>query len=190
VYLTYKNLRLDGVHQCADLLIPNDEIRSFYESTIFSWFEASIGQSSYQLLLKSLLTGDIETFEDILRDCIEKSLSMFDVSGVEPERFYHALVLGMLISLRDTYEVKSNRESGYGRYDVMLIPRDTSNKGVIIEFKKVVTARQETLASAANRALQQIEQQQYARELEERGVKAIIKLGVACEGKKILVVQG
>jgi len=103
------------------------------------------------------------------------------------EKVYHSFVLGMLVALSDDYEVRSNRESGYGRYDVMVIPRDLSKKGIIIEFKKV--DEDEDLEAAAKSALKQIEEKQYRQELVDRGVKDIIELGIAFEGKVVLVKQ-
>ncbi len=92
-----------------------------------------------------------------------------------------------MISLRETHEVKSNRESGFGRHDVMLIPKDGRGKGVVIEFKKAENSNQEALAAAADAALQQIEEKAYTAELHERGVRDIVKLGIAFKGKETLV---
>ena len=120
---------------------------------------------------------------------IEKTLGIFD-TGKDSENFYHAFVLGLFVSLNSSYEVKSNRESGLGRYDVILIPKDISKNGVIIEFKKVNKKRNETLEIACDTALKQIEDKRYDIELKDRGVKKIIKLAIAFEGKNVLVHQG
>jgi hypothetical protein len=134
-------------------------------------------------MLKSLITGDIKTFGKILKDFVKNSMSYFDPSGSQSEKVYHAFVLGMLLGLGDSYEVKSNRESGYGRYDVMVIPKDISKIGIVIEFKKV----EENLEKAADAALKQIKDRDYRAELIERGIKNIIELGIAFEGKKVMV---
>ena len=120
------------------------------------------------------------------RFCRE-TLSYFDVKGDEPERFYHALVLGMLASLSKTHEVRSNRESGYGRYDVMLIPKDRSKFGIIIEFKSIDEG---TLETAAKNALKQLDEQGYEMELQALGITKILKVGVAFKGKESLVLVG
>lgn len=138
------------------------------------------------MMLEALTDGDIETFEAIFTDFILKTFSVFDTGGDEPENVYHAFVLGMLVGLRDRYEVKSNR--GYGRYDVMLIPKETGKKGVIIEFKKA--RRDETPQQAASAALRQIEEKRYDLELRERGVKDIVKLGIAFAGKQVWMKAG
>ena len=138
-------------------------------------------------MLQSLIDGDIKKFEEFFKDCVLKSFSYFDVSGDEPEKFYHAFVLGILVSLSKTYKIKSNRESGYGRYDVMIIPNDKTKPGIIVEFKKVSKFRKETLDTAAQKAMEQIEEKQYEQELKDLGIKKIIKLAIVFEGKKVLV---
>jgi hypothetical protein len=96
-------------------------------------------------------------------------------------------MLGLLVLLSDEYQVKSNRESGYGRYDILLIPRDKTKFGYVIEFKKVIAA-QETLEDAAQRALEQIKVKQYVQELRDLGVTNIVLLGIGCKGKELLVI--
>jgi hypothetical protein len=169
------------------LRIPNIEVMELYKSMIIDWFKASIQESKYRLLLKSLITGDIETFSEIFREFLLSSVSVFDVSAEESEKIYHAFILGMLIGLKDKYEVKSNRESGLGRYDVILIPKDPGDLGIIMEFKKISPFKKMDLETAVNTALQQIEDKKYAQELLDRGVHKIIYLGFAFEGKQVLI---
>lgn len=186
-YLTYDNKRLINRQVSADLLIPNEEVMSFYESTIMSWFGPTGAEHSYSQMLARLLVGDIETFSELFADCIATSFSYFDLASNNPERFYHAFVLGMLISLSDQYSVKSNRESGYGRYDVMIIPKDQQKLGIILEFKKVSIRRQETLELAADSALQQIRDKKYATEMAAVGITQTVSVGIAFEGKQVLI---
>ena len=171
------------------LKIPNREVSYCYKSSILSWFDESISDNSFHFMLKCLITGDIVTFGKYLKDFVIKSFSFFDASGNNPEKVYHAFVLGLLLGLNKTHELKSNRESGYGRYDIMLIPRNIKHKGIIIEFKTVDEDDNETLQSAAQNALQQIEDKKYDTELQSRNITDIIKLGIAFEGKKILIQQ-
>ena len=98
-------------------------------------------------------------------------MGLFDITNEEPEKSYHLFILGMLVFLKDSYEVKSNKESGLGRYDIMLIPLKKQNTGIIIEFKKIWPESKETLELAANKALNQIEDKHYAQELEARGIQ-------------------
>ena len=123
----------------------------------------------------------------MLSDIVEKIVSYHDTGEPEPESFYHAFVLGLLVWLEGKYIVKSNRESGYGRYDVLLIPVDRSKQGIVIEFKKVDTSQKETPEQALDRAMQQIEDKRYAAELEAAGVQNILQLAIAFRGKELWV---
>jgi hypothetical protein len=93
----------------------------------------------------------------------------------------------MLIGLKYKYEIKSNRESGYGRYDIMMIPKEKNNVGIIIEFKKVNRRRKETLETALEKALKQIKDMEYKQELLSRGISEIVEIGIAFDGKEVLV---
>ena len=173
-----------------ELRIPNREVRSLYRSIIERWYNDTISRENYTVMLKALLSGDIETFEEIFRDYVMESLSYFDVTKGESEKVYHAFVLGMLVSISDKYEVLSNRESGYGRYDVCIIPKDISKQATIIEFKRVLPSNSKTLETAAAEALKQIEDQKYATTLESRGITNILKLAIVFKGKEVCIKQG
>ncbi|MBA3237428.1 MAG: AAA family ATPase [Parachlamydiaceae bacterium] len=169
------------------LRIPNLEVNNLYHSMISNWFEKTIHMSNYHLLLNSLINGDIATFSQIFQEFLLSSVSVFDLSFDEPEKLYHAFILGMLIGLKDRYEVQSNRESGYGRYDVMLIPKNQDDLGIIMEFKKVGRFENADLETAVLSALKQIEDKHYTQGLLNRGIKRILHLGLAFEGKKVLI---
>lgn len=169
------------------LRIPNTEISELYKSTVANWFEKTIHQNKYRLLLSSLTAGDIDTFAQIFQEFFVSSASVFDVTAELPEKIYHAFVLGMLLGLKDTYQVKSNRESGYGRYDVMLIPNNRHELGIIMEFKKIGRFEQSDLESAIVSAFKQIEQKRYAQELFDCGVQRILYVALAFEGKKVAI---
>jgi hypothetical protein len=184
-------LTLEGAPQgpLSRLRIPNAEVRELYNSTILGWFERGLSERKYRLLLDALTSGDIETFSLLFKEYVQSSVSIFDVSGIEPEKTYHAFVLGMLVGLKDRYEVKSNRESGLGRYDVMLIPKNREALGIIIEFKKISAFKKVRLDIAALAALQQIESKQYAQELVDRGIKAILNLAIVFEDKEVEILH-
>ncbi len=184
-------LTIDSASQgnLCRLRIPNMEVKELYKSTIIDWFERSINEHKYRMLLTSLVTGDVDTFSQIFQEFVLSSTSIFDVSGSEPEKIYHAFVLGILIGLKDQYDVKSNRESGLGRYDVMLIPKNKSALGIIMEFKKVGPFKKMDIQSAASSALQQIEEKKYAQELLDRGVERILYLAIVFEGKELLILS-
>ena len=167
------------------LKIPNLEVEELYKTTIVDWFKTLLHETNYRHLLKSLTSGDIATFSQIFQDFFASSVSVFDVAGNDPEKVYHAFVLGMLVGLKESHEVKSNRESGYGRYDVMLIPKNPNELGLVLEFKKVGPYEQTSLDSASSAALKQIEDKNYAQELYDRGIKDVLLLAIAFQGKKV-----
>lgn len=171
------------------LRIPNFEVTELYQSVILDWFKSGIHLPKYHILLNSLVKGEIEIFKQIFEDFLISSVSVFDVGSDEPEKIYHAFILGMLIGLKDRYEVKSNRESGYGRYDVMLIPKNPDELGIVMEFKKVTKLDQSDLETAANSALKQIKDQHYTQELLDRGIKRILLLALAFQGKKVSILH-
>ena len=170
-----------------ELKIPNKEVFELYKSMVIDWFEKTIHQTKYRLLLKSLTTGDIDTFSQIFQEFLLSSVSVFDVADLAPEKLYHAFVLGMLIGLADTYEVKSNRESGYGRYDVMLIPKNTNDLGIVMEFKKIGRFEKTDIESAQASAFKQIEEKGYTQELIDREIKRIVHIVLVFEGKKVAI---
>ncbi|MBK8397926.1 MAG: AAA family ATPase [Leptospiraceae bacterium] len=187
-YLKVIGSRVDeeDMYWCT-LAIPNREVIGVYKQFILQWLSDYLSNQEVELFIKSLTSGDVTTFEEILQKYVLSSMSYFDVSGTQPEKVYHAFVLGLLVNMRGSYSIKSNAESGYGRYDISLIPSDKSQKGIIIEFKSVNVKRSETLDDAVKSALAQIEEKQYESELRSLGVTDILKLGIAFEGKKIQV---
>jgi hypothetical protein len=186
-YLKALNPRLDHTRTIYDLSIPNMEVLNFYEDTIKLWLRRHTGDNRLQQLLKALLQEDMTGFEQYLSDMVETILSYHDTSGDEPERVYHAFVLGLLVNLGAQYEVRSNRESGYGRYDVMLIPKNPRQTGFIFEFKKVNSKYDKTPDNAMKSALRQIEERGYASELRQAGVQKILGIGVVVHHKKVWV---
>ncbi|MCF7899804.1 ATP-binding protein [Candidatus Babeliales bacterium] len=169
------------------LSIPNEEIAGLYNNIILYWFKKSINMDEYNFMLTNLINGNIEEFEEYFSDFVISSFSTFDIPEKKSENIYHSLVLGMLISLRKDYIIKSNREGGFGRYDVMLIPKDKNKLGIIIEFKK--TKPNETLDHAVQTALEQIKEKKYDQEFKDLDIKNILHLGIAFKGKEIKVLK-
>ncbi len=171
------------------LLIPNMEVRITYVQIIDHYFASKIGNEKLEIMLKALIDGDVRLFEKMLRKVVLAVFSYHDFSG-EPEKVYHALVAGLLIWISNTHEIKSNRESGYGRYDIMIIPHDPSLTGYVMEFKTVDTEDNETLDTAVEAALAQIEEKKYQIELMDRGIKNIKKLAIVFKGKDVTIKEG
>ncbi|WP_275950252.1 AAA family ATPase [Desulfonema limicola] len=174
-----------GQKNTYQLAIPNREVRYIYEEMIIRWFGEKIESSRIETLLNSLIKGNIDDFEYLLADIVEKVLSFHDTEGRESEKFYHAFILGLLVWLEDRYEVKSNRESGLGRYDAVLIPKDRTKIGIIMEFKKVNERKKETPEQTLKKAMEQIEKKKYTAELKAAGIKDIIKIAIAFKGKEL-----
>ncbi len=167
------------------LAIPNREVRSFFRNTIQLWVRRTIGGRCLDDLLKSLTRADWKTFGKLLQDMVPAVLSYHDTAGDEPERVYHAFVLGLLTNLSGRYQTRSNRESGYGRYDMLMIPHDRDAPGFIFEFKKTDPVDDKDADEAMQSALQQIRERQYAAELRDLAVKTVWGVGVVVDGKQV-----
>ena len=186
-YLKVVGKRREDIEIYYSLKIPNLEVKYMYEKIIRDWQSESYIASEYNEMLKALVNFDYEVFEEIFVDYVEKSLSYFDVSGEEPEKVYHSFVLGMLVSLNKSHYVLSNRESGYGRYDVMVIPKDIAKPGIIIEFKRARKTNKKTIEELIEEARKQIEDKKYETELLNRGITNIKKIVIVFKGKEVYV---
>ena len=182
-YLTVVEKRqMPGGPFCR-LQIPNKEIRDAYQFEILQRMKEAMAVSDLYAMLDALLCGDAETFSDDLQRYIAQFVSTYDAAN--KESFYHGLLLGMTALVLRDYTVESNRESGYGRFDLAIFPKEIGKAGVIMEFK--VAASENEMEEKAQEALQQIEDREYVAEFQKRGVKEIWKYGIAFCGKKIAV---
>ena len=185
-YLTVAD-SLDGADNRYLLRIPNEEIKRVYCSEILDHLLQKSNRDSFDTLFSSLISGNGEQFERQLQRILLQFVSLYDTAN--KESFYHGFMLGMTaLFLNSSYQVESNRESGYGRFDVALIPRDSKYAGVIMEFK--VAQNTEGLNEKAQEAVQQIEDKNYIAVLEKQQVKRIWKYGIAFCGKQVKVMQG
>ena len=196
-YLKVEDINYKGITRepWYTLSITNLETMSMFSNMFKGWFECSL--SNYNGFVKALIVGDIEAMNYYMNKITVATFSYFDVGSEssgnsEPERFYNGFVLGMMSDFADTYEIKSNRESGFGRYDIMMIPRKKESvkyPAVIIEFKVHNSRREPTLQDTVNLALAQIDEKNYDAELIEAGIESsrIRHYGFAFKGKKVLI---
>ena len=188
--IEYKGMILEPWYHLA---VTNLETISMFSNMFKGWFATA--SANYNEFIKAMLGGNVKAMNLYMNDIALATFSSFDVGKhfsqrSQPERFYHGFVLGLLVEVRDLYEIRSNRESGYGRYDVMLIPETKENDGIILEFK-VKESEEKTLEETVQTALAQIESKKYDAELLELGVSKehIRHYGFAFEGKKVLIGQ-
>ena len=178
-----------------ELALTNREILFMFRKMILRWF--SPAKSETNEFIKALITGDIESMNEYMNDVALNTFSSFD-SGKKksnrkaPENFFHGFVLGLIVDQTENYIITSNRESGYGRYDIMLEPIDKTNEkypGIVIEFKVINPRKENTLEETVEAALKQIEEKNYDAELIKRGVKEenIHHYGFAFRGKEVLI---
>lgn len=174
------------------LSITNYEVHLMFEDMIHDWF--SEYDESYNDFIAALLSDDLEAMNEYMNQVALSTFSFFDTgkspSGKsEPERFYHDFVLGLLVDLAPKYSITSNRESGFGRYDVLLEPKNKDMDAIIIEFKVRNPKKEKTLEDTLESAARQINEKKYAASLEAQGIPPhkIRKYGFAFEGKTVLI---
>ena len=188
-YLTLEKSSLSQNSDLYDCLvkIPNNEVRRLYNRFFEEWLVGKFpSQSRYHSFLTHLLVGNVNDFTRDLSAYLLDSASFFDTSSTKQgESFYHGFVLAMLASISDRYAIRSNRESGFGRYDLLLIPKKESAKALLLEFKQV--RKEEELETASKLALDQIQAQAYHTELlQYPHVQEVIEVGIAFSGKSVV----
>lgn len=173
-----------GDEEC-ELAIPNKEVESLYKRIARDWLSGNRGIVWYKEFLSALVGGKVEEFAKQLQNAILEIASYHDTGKNTQETFYQGLMLGILAGLKDTHEVRSNRESGDGRYDLAIIPKNSEDLGIIMEFKAINDPAK--LDDVAKEALTQIKQSKYTTELHARGILNVCNIGIAFSGKIIRV---
>ena len=165
--------------------LPNNEIKDLIRGIIREWFSNKVLGNDLRSILQDLVSLNLKEFEKKFRVLVEEMFSYMDVGKNTAENFYHAFVLGMLVGLKDTYYVNSNRESGFGRYDIMLEPKDKNGNSFIMEFKVMENMEEKTIEDTIENAKKQIEEKRYEENLKERGFTNITKMVYAFNGKEV-----
>ena len=177
-----------------ELALTNREILFMFRKMIIRWFIPAKNETNE--FIKALINGDVEAMNEYMNKVTMKTISYFDTGNVpsdeEPERFYHGFVLGLMVDQTENYIITSNRESGFGRYDIMLEPKDKNNThypGIIIEFKVINPRKENSLEETVKAALKQIEEKNYDAELIKKGVNKdnIHYYGFAFKGKEVFI---
>ena len=181
----------DGTLPKYELQLTNQEVKRMFQYMVHGWFEEPNG--SYNDFVEALLLGDLDAMNEYMNRMTLLMFSSFDTGTIpsksQPERFYHGFVLGLMVDLADRYVVTSNQESGFGRYDVMLEPKNKDDDAMILEFKVFNPRRETSLEDTVQSALAQIEEKQYEAALRARGIPSehIRRYGFAFEGKQVLI---
>ena len=180
-----KDLQADGSYLC-EVSIPNREIAAVYKNEILSHLLqiGAITRTTANKIAESLYANDYKKLQAAISEYMDKSISFYDGGA---EGFYHGLMLGLIALMDNQYKIKSNRESGDGRYDISLIPRENRYPGIILELKWKNGLSADSLDIFADEALTQIDNMRYDSEMKQEGINDILKFGIAFSGKKVRV---
>ena len=180
-----KELQGDGAWLC-EVSIPNREIAAVYKSEILSHLMqiGAMGRATANKIAESLYAHDSRKLQDGIGEYMKKSISFYDAGA---EGFYHGLVLGLVALMDNQYKIRSNRESGDGRYDISMFPRDSKFPGIIMELKWDKDLNENELDSLSADALHQINEKGYDTEMRDAGIADIIKCGIAFSGKRVKI---
>ncbi|MBM7560418.1 AAA family ATPase [Marinitoga litoralis] len=185
-YLTWTKHTGEEGEPRYSLRITNKETLQFFKKTVVDIIKES--KIELESIIQDIIIGKYKEFGIKFKKIVKETLSYYDVSGEEPERFYHGLILGMIVGLSKKYIVKSNRETGYGRADVILIPKEKTEPGIIFEFKKYSIDFDKDLKDSAEKGIKQIEEKGYEEEIKSYGIEKIIKVAIAFDKKDVEVI--
>lgn len=182
---TTKELQADGSYLCQ-VSIPNKEIASVYKSEVLAHLMqiGAVSRTTADKIAESLFLNDYAKLEKAIAEYMDKAISFYDTAS---ESFYHGLVLELIAMMESQYKIKSNRESGKGRFDICLMPRDDNHPGMIMELKWKKNLDDNELALLADEAISQIDSMEYDSEMKSEGIEKILKFGIAFSGKRVCI---
>ena len=182
---TIKELQADGSYLC-EVSIPNKEIASVYKSEVLDHLMqiGAVSRTTADKIAESLFLNDYAKLEKAIAEYMDNAISFYDTAS---ESFYHGLVLGLISIMDNQYKIKSNRESGKGRFDICLMPRDNKHPGMIMELKWKKNLNENELALLADEAICQIHSMEYDFEMKSEGIEKILKFGIAFSGKRVCI---
>ena len=187
-YLKAQSLEVIESRTYVELLVPNLEVKYALRGLFEKALTNVLGEADRVVALcRAMLDGDVESFQHQLQSLLQASLSYHDLAGPQPEKVYQAFILGLLVAMDATHEVTSNRESGYGRCDVLIIPKQAGQPGVAMELKVAKGPSKAKREAALDAALKQLRDREYAAVLRERGADPIRELAVVFDGKRAWV---
>ena len=182
-----KKLMADGAYLC-EVAIPNKEIAVVYKSEILTHLlqVGAITRTTANKIAEALFANDPKKLQTAVREYLDRFVSFYDAGA---EGFYHGMMLGLIALMEGDYKIKSNRESGDGRFDICMFPKDAKNPGIIMEFKWKSNLEEKELVKEAETALNQIDEKRYDLDLQEDGISQIMKLGIAFSGKNVQILM-
>lgn len=182
---TTKELQADGSYLCQ-VSIPNKEIASVYKSEVLAHLMqiGAVSRTTADKIAESLFLNDYAKLEKAIAEYMDKAISFYDTAS---ESLYHGLVLELIAMMESQYKIKSNRESGKGRFDICLMPRDDNHPGMIMELKWKKNLDDNELALLADEAISQIDSMEYDSEMKSEGIEKILKFGIAFSGKRVCI---
>lgn len=185
-YLKAVDLRVEMGEHYASLAIPNQEIKIVYRAMFRNWlYNAAPSRASIDDLVKALFAGNAAVIQKLLGKILMTAMSYQDPAGKEPEKLYHGFILGMMVHLEHEYDVRSNRESGYGRADMLIRPKKPGKPGVVMELK--VREEDEAIETVLKEAAEQVRDRQYATDLKSAGASPVYEYAMVFDGKKAWV---
>ncbi len=186
-YLKVLSRELRGRRLMTKLAIPNKEVCFVYDKIFEQWFSDVTSLNSYDKFVESLANGNIDQFKNYLSEYIMQTSSYFEFNSKTSEKTFHVFILGLVVGLREHYHIHSNKESGFGRFDVIFIPKDKNRNGILLEFKTGTSV--ELLLNKAKEALEQVKDKKYIEIFKQHNVSSVLAIGLAFFGKAMELVH-